>query len=113
MTDRNDPFAPIETRRSLCTLVVCPRCTAPVDVTVETHRARIDTISLLWDAFWQKGTQVELDLEQLRNELEVEVLRRVRGTPPLAQFCEITFKEHEGSEASISSKGAGREPRGP
>lgn len=91
MTVDNDPFTPIVTPRVLDTLVACPHCSGVVDVTVETHRARIDTISLLWDAFYERGTSIELDLEELRADLESEVLRRVRGTGPVGKFCRGAF----------------------
>jgi len=100
----------MKTARCLDTLVVCPHCAGTVDVTVETHRARIETISLLWDAFCERGAQMELELEELRNELELGVLRRFRGTPPVAQFCEKALRNP--SQAVATKDAPGREFRG-
>lgn len=88
MNPKDDSFKPISTPRAMDTLVMCPHCRGAVDVTVETARARIETISLLWDAFCERGADIELDLEQLRNDLEVNALQRTRGTAPFAAFCE-------------------------
>lgn len=94
MTLKEDPFAPIKAPRSLDSLVACPHCAGVVNVTVETHRARIDMISLLWDAFYEHGTTIEIELEQLRSELELRTLRLTRGTPLLLGFHEANARKH-------------------
>lgn len=88
---QEDPFAPIKTNRLLDTLVACPHCHGAVDVTMETHRARVEMISLLWDAFWERGRAIEMDLDELRVGLESEIVRRERGTDPLATFHHKIF----------------------
>lgn len=90
MNPKDDSFNPISTPRAMDTLAMRPHCRGTIDVTVETARARIEIISLLWDAFCERGADIELDLEQLRNDLEVNVLQRTRGTAPSAAFCETT-----------------------
>lgn len=88
---QEDPFAPIKTNRLLDTLVACPYCHGAVDVTMETHRARVEMIGLLWDAFWERGRAIEMDLDELRVGLEREIVRRERGTEPLATFHHKIF----------------------
>lgn len=87
----DDPFAPIRTGRLLDVLVPCPHCHGAVDVTLETQRARVEIISLLWDAFWERGRAIEVDLDELRVELENQIVRRERGTEPLATFHDKTM----------------------
>jgi hypothetical protein len=93
---QDDAFRPIKTDRLLATLVACPHCHGAVDVTLETHRARVEMIGLLWDAFWERGRAIEMELDELRVGLENEIVRRERGSEPIATFHHKIFAGSRG-----------------
>lgn len=91
---QNDAAAKVS--RAAEDLVACPHCGGAVDATVESDRARIELLNVLWTAFLENGAEIEPALWDLEATLQDRISGKTCSSGPIAAFIAQTRRdEHD------------------